>query len=77
MQTNYHWGLASGAPLLRHTQDSLQMLWLAAYLTGVPPAVLHALRWTHGLTPMFSLPYTKGLSKINSEISIIFSIKIV
>ena len=33
-------------------QNSLQMLWLAAYLTGVPPVGLHALRWTHSLTPM-------------------------
>ena len=28
------------------------MLWLAAYLTGVPPVGLHILRWTHCLTPM-------------------------
>ena len=30
------------------------MLWLAAYLTGFPPVGLHALRWTHGLAPMWS-----------------------
>ena len=28
------------------------MLWLATYLTGVPPVGLHALRWTHGLALM-------------------------
>ena len=28
-----------------------QMLWLAAYLTGVPPVGLHALIWTHCLAP--------------------------
>ena len=27
------------------------MLWLAAYLTGFPPAGLYALCWTHGLAP--------------------------
>ena len=27
------------------------MLWLAAYLTGFPPAGLYTLSWTHGLAP--------------------------
>ena len=27
------------------------MLWLAAYLTGFPPAGLYTLCWTHGLAP--------------------------
>ena len=30
-----------------YTQDSLQMLWLAAYLTGFPPAGLCTLSWAH------------------------------
>ena len=30
-----------------YIQDSLQMLWLAAYLTGFPPAGLYALNWVH------------------------------
>ena len=38
-----------GQALFSRTQDSLQMLWLAAYLTGFPPVGLHALRWTHCL----------------------------
>ena len=38
------------------------MLWLAAYLTGFPPVGLHALRWTHGLAPMWS-----GLYLISTE----------
>ena len=29
-----------------------QMLWLAAYLMGLPPTGLYTLSWTHGLTPM-------------------------
>ena len=37
-------------PLPSYTQDSLQMLWLATYLTGFPPAGLYALNWAHGLT---------------------------
>ena len=40
------------ATLPRQTQDSLQILWLAAYLMGLPPTGLYTLRWTHGLTPM-------------------------
>ena len=36
--------------LPRQTQDSLQMLWLATYLTGFPPPGLYALNWAHGLT---------------------------
>ena len=28
------------------------MLWLAAYLTGFPPAGLYTLCWTHGLAPI-------------------------
>ena len=31
--------------------ESLQKLWLAAYLTGFPPAGLYTLSWTHGLAP--------------------------
>jgi hypothetical protein len=27
------------------------MLWLAAYLMGLPPTGLYTLSWTHGLTP--------------------------
>ena len=42
-------------PLPSYTQDSLQMLWLATYLTGFPPAGLYALNWAHGLTPNFLL----------------------
>lgn len=41
-------------PLPSYTQDSLQMLWLATYLTGFPPAGLYALNWAHGLTPLWS-----------------------
>ena len=37
--------------LPRQTQDSLQMLWLTAYLMGLPPTGLYTLSWTHGLTP--------------------------
>ena len=37
-------------PLPSYTQDSVQMLWLATYLTGFPPAGLYALNWAHGLT---------------------------
>ena len=33
-----------------YVQDSLQMLWLAAYLMGLPPTGLYALCWTHGQT---------------------------
>ena len=40
------------------------MLWLAAYLTGFPPVGLHALRWTHGLAPMWS-----GLYLISTALS--------
>ena len=40
------------ATLPRQTQDSLQILWLAAYLMGLPPTGLYTLCWTHGLTPM-------------------------
>ena len=29
------------------------MLWLAAYLMGLPPTGLYTLSWTHGLPPMF------------------------
>ena len=39
-------------PLPSYTQDSLQMLWLATYLTGFPPAGLYALNWAHGQTPL-------------------------
>ena len=39
------------------------MLWLAAYLTGFPPVGLHALRWTHGLAPMWS-----GLYLISTKV---------
>ena len=39
--------------LPRQTQDSLQMLWLAVYLMGLPPTGLYTLSWTHGLPPMF------------------------
>jgi len=38
--------------LPRQTQDSLQILWLAAYLMGLPPTGLYILSWTLGLTPM-------------------------
>ena len=31
------------------------MLWLAAYLMGLPPTGLYTLTWTHGLTPMWSI----------------------
>ena len=35
----------------KQTQDSLQMLWLTAYLMGLPPTGLYTLCWTHGQTP--------------------------
>ena len=43
-------------PPEHYLQKKLQMLWLAAYLTGVPPVGLHALRWTHGQAPTFMSP---------------------
>ena len=46
----------------RQTPDGLQMLWLAAYLTGFPPAGLYTLCWTHGQAPDASV-YTSFLRK--------------
>ena len=43
------------------------MLWLAAYLTGFPPVGLHALRWTHGLAPMWSGLYLISTQKMVLE----------
>ena len=48
-----------------YTQDSLQMLWLAAYLTGFPPVGLHTLGWAHYLTPR--LLYEKYVSPVLSS----------
>ena len=52
------------APML---QDSLQMLWLAAYLTGFPPFGLHALSWTHGLAPMWSGLYLISTNRVSTR----------
>ena len=48
------------------------MLWLAAYLTGFPPVGLHALRWTHGLAPMWS-----GLYLISTKHYVVFMTRMV
>ena len=42
------------------------MLWLSAYLTGFPPVGLHALRWTHGLAPMWSGLYLISTLQLRS-----------
>ncbi|MEJ8773460.1 hypothetical protein, partial [Blautia sp. HCN-1074] len=56
--------------LPQQTQDSLQMLWLTAYLMGLPPTGLYTLCWTHGQTPMWSkrtaraVPFKKEQKKV-------------
>ena len=47
------------------------MLWLAAYLTGFPPVGLHALRWTHGLAPMWSGLYLISTGVYRDDITTI------
>ena len=61
------------ATLPRQTQDSLQMLWLAAYLMGLPPTGLYTLSWTHGLTPMlfFTLQFFMGSDPESGQASAI------
>ena len=47
----YPVGLKPAGLLPRQTQDSLQMLWLVAYLMGFPPTGLYTLSWTpHGVS---------------------------
>ena len=42
-------------------QDSLQMLWLAAYLMGLPPTGLYTLCWTHGQTSRQVADFVRSL----------------
>ena len=51
-----------------NVQDSLQMLWLTAYLMGLPPTGLYIPPcWTHGQTPPGSACSTQLICNVVNE----------